>query len=41
MFGSPEAVLDPEEKRAALEAIVEHIVPGRSAEVCLPMQGAP
>ena len=33
ILGCAEAVTDPEEKRAALEAIVEHIVPGRGAEV--------
>lgn len=32
VLGCAEAVTDPEEKRAALEAIVEHIVPGRGAE---------
>jgi nitroimidazol reductase NimA-like FMN-containing flavoprotein (pyridoxamine 5'-phosphate oxidase superfamily) len=33
ILGSAHAVTDMEEKRAALEAIVDHIVPGRSAEV--------
>jgi uncharacterized protein len=32
LFGLASSVDDPEEKRAALEALVEHIVPGRSAE---------
>jgi nitroimidazol reductase NimA-like FMN-containing flavoprotein (pyridoxamine 5'-phosphate oxidase superfamily) len=32
LFGSATPVLDEEEKRAALDAIVEHLVPGRSAE---------
>jgi nitroimidazol reductase NimA-like FMN-containing flavoprotein (pyridoxamine 5'-phosphate oxidase superfamily) len=31
--GRTRAVRDPEEKEAALRALVEHIVPGRSAEV--------
>jgi hypothetical protein len=34
VLGHAEAVTDLEEKRGALEAIVEHIVPGRNAEVC-------
>ena len=33
VLGTGEAVTDLEEKRAVLEAIVEHIVPGRNAEV--------
>ena len=33
VLGTAEPITDLEEKRAALEAIVEHIVPGRSAEV--------
>ena len=33
ILGSAEPVTDASEKNAALEAIVEHIVPGRSAEV--------
>jgi uncharacterized protein len=32
-IGPTRPVLDPEEKEAALRALVEHIVPGRSAEV--------
>jgi uncharacterized protein len=32
-IGRTRPVLDPEEKQAALRALVEHIVPGRSAEV--------
>lgn len=33
ILGTAEAVTDAAEKNTALEAIVEHIVPGRSAEV--------
>ena len=33
ILGTGEAVTDLEEKRAVLEGIVEHIVPGRSAQV--------
>ena len=33
VLGSAALVSDPDEKRAALEAIVEHVAPGRSAEV--------
>ncbi len=33
ILGTGEAVTDLEEKRAVLEGIVEHIVPGRNAEV--------
>ena len=33
ILGTGEAITDLEEKRAVLEAIVEHIVPGRNAEV--------
>ena len=32
-LGRTQAVLDPEEKEAALRALVEHIVPGRADEV--------
>lgn len=32
LFGHPEPVTEEEEKRAALAAIVDHMVPGRSAE---------
>ena len=32
IFGQPRAVTDADEKRAALDAIVEHIIPGRNAE---------
>ena len=32
ILGTGKAVTDLEEKRAVLEAIVEHIVPGRNAE---------
>lgn len=35
ILGTGEAVTDLEEKRAVLEGIVEHIVPGRNAEVSL------
>ena len=31
VFGRADAVTDPDEKRAAVTALVEHIVPGRSA----------
>lgn len=33
ILGTGKAVTDLEEKRAVLEGIVEHIVPGRNAEV--------
>ena len=33
VLGTARAVEEPEEKQAALRAIVEHVVPGRSAEV--------
>jgi len=33
VFGEAEAITDPEEKAAALDALVEHVVPGRTAEV--------
>ena len=33
VFGVGERITDPAEKAAALDAIVEHIVPGRTAEV--------
>jgi len=33
VFGVAERITDPAEKAAALDAIVEHIVPGRTAEV--------
>ena len=32
LFGTAEPVTDEEEKRAALETIVEHLVPGRTAD---------
>ena len=35
ILGTGEAVTDLEEKRAVLEGIVEHIIPGRNAEVSL------
>lgn len=35
-FGHAEEVRDPGEKRAALEAVVEQIVPGRSADARVP-----
>ena len=35
ILGTGEGVIDLEEKRAALEAIVEHICPGRNAEARL------
>lgn len=31
-FGRPQVISDPKEKDAALEALVEHIIPGRSAD---------
>lgn len=33
VFGTAEAITDHDEKAAALDAIVEHVVPGRTAEV--------
>ena len=33
VFGIAERITDPAEKRAALDAIVEHVVPGRTLEV--------
>jgi uncharacterized protein len=33
VFGTAEAITDPAEKAAALDAIVDHVVPGRMAEV--------
>jgi nitroimidazol reductase NimA-like FMN-containing flavoprotein (pyridoxamine 5'-phosphate oxidase superfamily) len=33
VLGGAEPVADPEEKRSALEAIVEHVIAGRNAEV--------
>lgn len=33
VFGVAERITDPDEKAAALDAIVEHIVPGRTTEV--------
>lgn len=33
VFGEAEAITDPDEKAAALDAIVEHVVPGRTTEV--------
>jgi hypothetical protein len=33
VFGTPRLVTDPDEKARALETVVEHIVPGRTAEV--------
>jgi uncharacterized protein len=38
LLGAARAVSDPAEKRAALEAVVEHIVPGRVAEVRAPSE---
>jgi nitroimidazol reductase NimA-like FMN-containing flavoprotein (pyridoxamine 5'-phosphate oxidase superfamily) len=32
LFGRPERVEDPDEKRAAVTALLEHMVPGRSAD---------
>jgi nitroimidazol reductase NimA-like FMN-containing flavoprotein (pyridoxamine 5'-phosphate oxidase superfamily) len=39
LLGEAKVVADPEEKLRALEAIVEHIVPGRWAEVRPPNEG--
>jgi nitroimidazol reductase NimA-like FMN-containing flavoprotein (pyridoxamine 5'-phosphate oxidase superfamily) len=36
IFGAAGRVEDPEEKAAALEAVVEHIAPGRSADARAP-----
>jgi nitroimidazol reductase NimA-like FMN-containing flavoprotein (pyridoxamine 5'-phosphate oxidase superfamily) len=36
VLGTAELVTDEDEKRAALEAVVEHIVPGRTAEARAP-----
>jgi uncharacterized protein len=36
VLGRARLVTDPDEKRAALEAIVEHVVPGRSRDVRAP-----
>jgi len=36
LFARSEAVVDPEEKRRGLMAIVEHMVPGRSADTRVP-----
>ena len=36
VFGAPRALTDLEEKLAALDAIVDHLLPGRSAEVRRP-----
>jgi uncharacterized protein len=36
VLGTAQAVADPGEKRAALDAIVEHVAPGRLAEVRAP-----
>jgi nitroimidazol reductase NimA-like FMN-containing flavoprotein (pyridoxamine 5'-phosphate oxidase superfamily) len=33
VFGTAEPITDPAEKASALDAIVEHVVPGRTAEV--------
>ena len=33
VFGTAEPITDPDRKAAALDAIVEHVVPGRTAEV--------
>ncbi len=39
VFGGGEAVTDPDEKRAALAAIVDHMVPGRSQATRPPNDG--
>jgi uncharacterized protein len=38
LIGAATLVEDPQEKRAALEAVVEHIVPGRSRDVRAPTE---
>ncbi len=38
VLGKAQEITDPEEKRRALDAIVEHVVPGRTAEVRPPSQ---
>ncbi len=38
LIGTARTVSDPVEKRAALEAVVEHIVPGRASEVREPSE---
>ena len=38
VLGRARLVTDPDEKRAALEAIVEHVVPGRSRDVRAPSE---
>ena len=38
VLGTPAEITDPEEKRRALDAIVEHIVPGRTAFVRPPSE---
>ncbi len=38
VLGEAQEITDPEEKRRALDAIVEHVVPGRTAEVRPPSQ---
>ncbi len=38
VVGNAREITDPEEKRRALDAIVEHVVPGRTAEVRPPSQ---
>ncbi|HEY4157148.1 MAG TPA: pyridoxamine 5'-phosphate oxidase family protein [Polyangiaceae bacterium] len=36
VFGSPVELVDPDEKRAALVRLVEHVLPGRSAQTRAP-----
>lgn len=36
VFGHPKVITDPKEKDAALEALVEHFIPGRSADAIRP-----
>jgi nitroimidazol reductase NimA-like FMN-containing flavoprotein (pyridoxamine 5'-phosphate oxidase superfamily) len=38
LFGTPRLVTDPDEKRRALGAVVDHVVPGRTAEVRPPSE---
>lgn len=36
VFGTPEAVTDPDAKRAALDLVIDHLVPGRAAALRTP-----
>lgn len=39
IFGAPRLVTDAAEKRSAFDALVEHVVPGRSADARRPSEG--